>query len=128
MMQSNLANGETISVGAACMITFFAGALASMVGQLDDAGRTSNETSLAMVTDAIGLLPADEIGPLPPAQGMGAAGEHTGDTELVPDDAVEAARRLLADPSTYEDGNTEYGLEQALELARLLVAEADGAT
>lgn len=38
-----------------------------------------------------------------------------------------AARALLDDPSTYEDGNTEYGLEQALELARQLVAEHEAA-
>lgn len=34
-----------------------------------------------------------------------------------------AAKALLDNPSTYEDGNTEYGIEQALELARGLVAE-----
>lgn len=31
MMQTNLGNGETISVGAACMATFFAGALTAML-------------------------------------------------------------------------------------------------
>ena len=39
----------------------------------------------------------------------------------------QAAKALLDDPSTYEDGNTDYGLEQALELARQLVAEHEAA-
>ena len=113
MMQSNLANGETISVGAACMVTFFAGAFAAMVGQLDAQGRVVNGALLATVADALGLRIADEMPPQPPAP--------AGQAEY------EAAKALIDNPSLYEDGNTEYGLEQALELARRLVAEHEAA-
>lgn len=39
----------------------------------------------------------------------------------------QAALALIADPSIYEDGNTEYGLEQALALAHELVTEHEAA-
>lgn len=113
MMQSNLGNGETISVGAACMVTFFAGALASMVGQLDGSGRTANELSLVMITDAIGLLPASELSAQPPPSNA--------------DLEYQAAKALINDPSLYEEGNTDYGVEEALELAQQLVAEYEAA-
>ena len=72
MMQSNLTNGETISVGAMCMITFFAGSLIGMIGQLSDDDKRAVQPVLSGLAGTIGLLPADEI----PAQPPAAEGNH----------------------------------------------------
>lgn len=127
MMQTVLRNGDTISVGNACMVMFFAGALTGLLSDMAPPEVETIAPQLAGLAAIIGpsqagLADAREAeaafgpGTVAPAKWAGA---YAAD--------VEAARRLLADPSTYEDGNTEYGLEQALELARLLVAEADAA-
>ena len=57
MMQTNLGNGETISVGAACMATFFAGALTAM---LSDAPPEALNSLSAVLTPLSAIIGPDE--------------------------------------------------------------------
>lgn len=130
MMQSNLTNGDTLGVGEACMVTFYAASLTTMLHDAPPEALNALSPVLVPLGAIIGPDEWDSASDQAQAQGMGAVGEHVGDTEFIPDKAsaeseLDAARRLIADPSTYEDGNTEYGIEQALELAHKLVAEAE---
>jgi hypothetical protein len=102
MMQTSLSNGDTISVGQACMLTFFGGSLAEM---LDNAG----DDLIAMYQPTLNNLLSRMVARTTPIGELG----------YPPDASV-----LSADPDEiYEDGNTEYGIEQAQELNDQLAQE-----
>jgi hypothetical protein len=102
VMQTNMGNGDTVSVGQACLITFFTATLTQL---LRDNGPADNSMYGTLFDDLISVV--DTI--------------H--DHVRAEDDQSEQDAMNAEPDAIYEDGNTEYGIEQAQELNDQLAQE-----